>query len=292
MSTSNTPGAPAAWPSDQPPPYESDFERIRVQPPSGAYVTRTDQLVVVIYNATAGVSVEIRARILTPEGAVTPHVWTIVPTSARARHVTVIDVPEGFIIGLSAALSAGTSRRGATFVQVSLGRGPAAQPLVLQTLLSDYVTPDAAIAYPGGLVRQSIEGPGVLRAVTGTDQAAGTEISETVPTGARWRLRAFRAALVTSAVAGARRVHLYVDDGATRLFELAAADTQAASLARNYNATPDGYARAAQDSEIYVPLPFDVALLQGWRIRTVTTLFDGGDNWGAPELLVEESIEA
>lgn len=258
---------------------------------AGLYADEDDQLVVVVYNAAAGVTLEVRLRTVMLDGRIVPQTYVVTPTSARLRFAQVFDVSQSFILGCSVQLTGGTARRGQTFVQVSLGRGPAAAPVILHTLVSEYVCTDQAPVWPGGLIRQSTEGPGLIRSITGTDQAAGVEISETVPTGARWRLRGFRAALVTSATVANRRVHLFADDGVTRLWELAAADIQAASLTRNYNATPDGFARATQDNEVYVPLPYDVVLLAGSRIRTVTTLLDAGDNWGAPQLHVEEWIE-
>ena len=50
---------------------------------------------------------------------------------------------------------------------------------------------------PGG-------GEGYIRTVTGTDPAAGAEVSETVPTNAFWRLRMFSAVLVADANAANR----------------------------------------------------------------------------------------
>src|SRR5207244_3905006 len=56
-----------------------------------------------------------------------------------------------------------------------------------------------------------------LRSFLGTDQAAGSEISEVVPTGKFWRILAVRAQLVTSGTAGNRFPRLEIDDG-TNIF--------------------------------------------------------------------------
>jgi len=131
----------------------------------------------------------------------------------------------------------------------------------------------------------------MLRSIAGTNPAANVEVTETVPTNARWRLRALRVALVTAAAVANRRVHFVVDDGATILYDLAAADLQTAGLTRNYNAVEDGFQRTTQDSEIYVPIPAQAMLFQGWRVRTLTTLLQAADDFGAPQLDVEEWIE-
>jgi hypothetical protein len=278
------------FPPWQAPPYP------KVEPKdvrsAGLYCGEDDSLVVIVYNAVAGLALDVRLRTVMLDGRVVPQTLTITPTSARARFVAYLDIAECFLIGAAVEISSGAARRGQCFVQVGIGRGPAAVPIFLHTLISDYAVTDMAPSWPGGLLRHSVEGPGMLRSVLGTDQAAGAEISETVPAGARWRLRGLRAQLVTSATVATRRVHVFVDDGATKLFELAAADTQLASLTRNYNVEPVGFQRTAQDNEIYVPTAPDLQLLQGWRIRTATTLFDAGDNWGPPQLDVEEWMEA
>jgi hypothetical protein len=40
-----------------------------------------------------------------------------------------------------------------------------------------------------------------------------------------------------------------------------------------------------------VPIPPDIILSDGDRIRTQTTGIVAGDDWGAPQILVEEWIE-
>lgn len=256
------------------------------------YVNEDDSLVVSIVNALAGVDVVIRLRTIALDGRIVPQDFTVTPTSNRAQFSQLIHLQECFLAGVAVILGAGSPRRGQTFVTLALGRGPATAPIPLHTLLADYLVAGTALGWPCAFIRQPTEGPGLLRSIAGTNPAAGVEISEAVPTGARWRLRSLRAQLVASGVAANRRVHVVVDDGATVLFELAAADLVTAGLTRNFNCTADGYARATQDNEIYVPLPLDVMMLQGWRVRTLTTAIDAGDNWGAPQLNVEEWIEA
>ena len=129
---------------------------------------------------------------------------------------------------------------------------------------------------------------GKLRTITGTNPNAGVETNETVPAGVQWLLRSWRATLVTSSTAGARNVHLIVDDGITILWNSVANLTQAASLTRNYNAFHIDALVGASDSEIYINMQPDVLLGAGFRIRTLTTLFKVDDNWAAPQMLVEE----
>lgn len=268
------------------------FSVAGVHPPSALYVGAEDRLILTIYSAESGVTVAVRARFLGPDGQVTPQVFTLAAGSARAQERRLFDLGEGFLLGCIVTVDSGTARRGQVFAHVGLGRGTAAAAEMVHTLIADYVTSGVGLAWPGGQIRQSVEGRGMLRSVTGTDPAAGAEVSEAVPTNARWLLHGVRLTLVTDATAANRRVHLSIQNELTvPLLDLAAGDVQAASLTRRYNCEPAGFQRTAADNEIYLPLPRPLPLLQGWIIATVTTNLQAGDNFQAPRLYVEEWLE-
>lgn len=128
---------------------------------------------------------------------------------------------------------------------------------------------------------------GVIRTVTGTNPAAGAEVSETVPAGKEWRLLSIAVALVTSATAATRRPHLLIDDGTTVSYRRASNATQAASLTQNYVFAGEGPEAAVRGTWVADPLP-SLPLGAGYRIRTSTESIQAGDDYGAPVLLVEE----
>lgn len=259
---------------------------------TGLSLAPNDRIFIRTHNAAAGITIGIRARTLEPDGSINEHAFTTVPTTARVLSADSFDVGEAVLVGLTARAEAGTVRRGQCFVQVGISRGGTLVSELSTVLISGYVTGDGLLAWPGGLLRDSVDGLGMLRSVTGTNPAAGAQVSETVPANTRWLLRALRVALVTSAVVAVRRLHVIIDDGATTQLEVTAGDTQAASLTQLYHVGSWGYAPALADTIAVVPLPPDVYLLQGWRIRTTLTLGDVGDDFGAPQMLVEEWIEA
>jgi len=133
--------------------------------------------------------------------------------------------------------------------------------------------------------------PGVIRLVAGTDQADNTEITETVPTSRRWRLMAFRAALVTDATSATRQVYLIIDDGTTTFLQIPASATHIASLTRNYNFAVSGALVTNATTEIAGVLPDDLILPAGYRIQTSTDNLQATDNYGVPQMLVEEWLE-
>ncbi len=139
-------------------------------------------------------------------------------------------------------------------------------------------------------VYPSAQGAGAVRSITGTDQAANTEVSETVPANTRWRIRAFRVALATDVNVANRIVNLQVDDGATVYYVAQANENQPASVTYNYSFGLGGankvFLTQANDQ---ITLP-DLLLLGGHKITTSTGNRQVGDNFAAPQYVVEEWI--
>lgn len=131
--------------------------------------------------------------------------------------------------------------------------------------------------------------------VAGLDPAEGAEVSDSVPAGAMWLLRAVVLTLVTNATVGSRRVTLRIrTDGtssATRL-RVATNLVQIESTTREYHYF-EGAAvlEDATVGTIQAPLPSGLVLLPGGVIETATdglVTGAGGDNFGAPTYYVEE----
>jgi len=132
----------------------------------------------------------------------------------------------------------------------------------------------------------------LIKAITGTDPAAGSEISETVPTNARWRVASFRFSLTTSATVADRYVQLVVDDGTTPIrWGDFSPSPQGASATWTYQASPGGVEHTVRVGVVRIALPDNLVLPQGWRIRTSTANLQTDDDFGPPELIVEEWIE-
>lgn len=132
---------------------------------------------------------------------------------------------------------------------------------------------------------------GTISYVTGTNPAAGSEISQTVPAGVRWKLKSVRFVLVTSATVANRFVNFIVDDGTTNIFDVYYPTAHTASLTVAYYAAPLGVTQTGllgpATNRIYFNIPADMELLPGYRIRTTTTGIDAGDDFAAPTMYVE-----
>lgn len=245
------------------------------------------------FNADADAQVTLTGRFLEADRLTpVPLERRHVPNTDRTAATVDIALARGWLQQLTVRATTGSPTYAHTFVIVELIRGLGTSATVLATLLAGPVSANTRRAWPGSPLASSIEGPGALRSITGTDPAANVEISETVPTGARWKLHAIALTLVTDATAADREVILTFDDGTTVYYAAAPAANQAASLTRRYSAGRGGVRGISLAGlEIAIALP-DLWLPAGHRIRTATTGRQATDNFGAPQLLVEEHLEA
>lgn len=203
--------------------------------------------------------------------------------SLASRRINIPDVP----IAMHCHVESGTPRVGQCYVHLEVEVGRAA----IMALSSGYVTAERPLFYPGGPHASSIDGPGVIRSITGTDPAAGAEISETVPTNARWKLIALTATCVADANAATRLPSVVTDDGTT----VHSRDPPASGFTANQTKINSWGDRGAGTNQSGVLesslLTAGLVLSQGMRIRTLTQNLQAGDDWGAPQMLVEEWIE-
>ena len=257
---------------------------------SGFYFSGEDNLRITSFNGAAGVVLSIEGRFVTLDGHIVPFVEVHTPNTDRTSATSLITMGEGFLTNVQVRATTGTPTQGQCFVIVEIVRGRLGALQPLGTLIQGYVTATQRRAWPGMLLESSLSASGVIRSITGTDPAAGAEISETVPTGARWRLRALRVALTTDATVANRLTTLDIDDGTTQIMRIEGPAVIAASTTRGLNYGIGFPSRAQLNGNELVPLPSDVVLGAGFRIRTTTLNLQAGDNYAAPQLLVEEFI--
>lgn len=262
-----------------------------VQPPGALYVTKEDFLAVACWNSVAGAALAIRWRMILPTGKLVTDSQILPLTSARALNAQLFPLTEGYLLSVTVSVSGAVPKRGQTFVQVGIARGTLANPEQGAVLISDYCTNLDFSGWPGHLLRSPLEGPGVIRSITGTNPAAGAEILETVPTNARWQLRSVRFTIVTNATVANRTPIFTFDDGAAILFKLPSPFTTPASQTQNYGLI-DGNtpAQNASGDNLYA-VPKLFPMMAGWRFGTTTTALQAGDDYSAPQYVVEEWIE-
>lgn len=135
-------------------------------------------------------------------------------------------------------------------------------------------------------------GLSTLRRFGGTDQAANTEFSETVPASKWWELLSVTVVLVQGATQTPQPI-LTIDDGTTVLFEaFGSTAVQASATTCRYTWSPGGAASGQVGSGAGVhstaPLPGGLILPAGYRIRSNTIGIGANSDYGAPSLYVVE----
>lgn len=251
-----------------------------------------DNLSLSVWSSASGVTVRFLGEYVLPNGSVQHFARDIVPTSDRAINTVTLDLPTSQLLSMQALLAVGSAKRGEVYVRAVRQAGTGTGATLVGNTLAGYVTNTYSPSWPGGPVEDSVVGPGVIKVVTGTDPAAGAEVTETVPTGARWRLWSMCTRLVTSGTAATRRAHYEVTSGGTRIFIGHPEKTQTASNTNDYIwGTNMSIVDATTNVNAVGMIP-QMPLLAGWVINTVTTAIQAGDNWGAPQMIVEEWIEA
>lgn len=267
------------------------FLREGVPPPAALYIFRDDNLNLESWGSVAGVGLLIAGRVMLPDGSITQFVFNHTPSSDRSRGSTDFQLTEGYLLGLTVIESTALVKRGQVFARANLIRGQGAAARLDQVLCEGYVAQFQPLWWPPGKQNSAIEGPGVLRTITGTNPAAGVDWSETVPTNAVWRLISIRALLTASAVVANRRPVLRLDDGATQFFTVQGAADQTASQAVGWNWSQGGPAPVMIGAFHSSFLPVGVLLYEGYRVYVNTSGLQAGDDWAAPGILVEEWIQ-
>ncbi len=195
------------------------------------------------------------------------------------------------VVGITAAPRFLTARcattgikRGQVYTRVSLR----VEGVVVATLYAGYVDETPATAYPNGVIEDAKSGIGHLRSITGTNPAAGAEFSETVPTGALWRLRSGSVVLTCDATVANRQSKLRIDDGTDFVFYGGfGANSVAGEVSQVCWAAVGASAPSSNSGRLY-QIPIDFKIPGGYRIRSATSSIQAGDNYDAPQLYVEE----
>lgn len=258
----------------------------------GVYLTGEDHLRLTTIGALAGAVVALEGRRISPEGIIVPFAERHVPNSDRTAATTLHGLGEGLLTHAHLRLSSGTGTAGHVFGFLEIVRGLTGAIQPLATLLQGYIATVPRLAWPGSPIGSALTPNGRHRVITGSDPAAGAEISETVPAGARWRLAIFNFGLQASAAAANRLPLLTIDDGASIVWQVGANVALTANLLGVYRTAIGAAASVIGTQHYTLPLPSHLMLLPGYRIRTVTTALDVGDNYTAPIYVVEEFLDS
>lgn len=265
-------------------------------PPSNAIlVTPSDTLYLGVTCSMAGLTVTLSVRVLQPDGVITLSRYDVQVSATRVAIPNFFPLSYGFILSAVVSAGAGASPgRGQVYAQLFIQRGAmSTQPNYPQQLCCGYVTYQTPIYYPFGPSGYSLEGHGVIRSITGTAPAAGTDILELVPTGATWRVQSIRYTFTTAGVAGERYTGLMVlDSTGTDILQISVDQPIDGGQTWTVNYSNVDAGSIAAISNAASTFPSNLYLPGGFGIRTATPGIMPGDVYSAPQYLVEEWLQS
>jgi hypothetical protein len=255
-------------------------------------LTGQDNLRLTAVGAVAGLTLTASVRTLNQVGRVQRQVLTMAVGSTRVVQTADFPIGDGYLLDVTVRATAGTPTIGQCYVLVDLVIGASGERQKLTTLAEGYVTATTPVYAPGAVDTDSLEGAGAVRTITGTTPGAGVEITETVPTGARWLLQTFKYQLVTSATVATRQSALLLDDGANILAFTGGDTAQAASGTFVYSYAA-GYSPfgAPATNAIGRSWPSPMFMAAGYRLRTQTASIQVGDQYSLIQYSVREWLE-
>jgi len=276
-----------------PEPLKTGYDSLGSTFASPWYLRVDDNIRVTSYNALAAVRLEVRYRFVDCEGRIQASQEAQVPNTDRTAKSSVFATPEGWLLGGEVFVSGAAPLIGQTYVVVEIVRGLGSSALPLQVIAAGYVSAKQPLPFPGTQITSSVDCGGAVRSITGSTPAAGAEISETVPTGARWELLSFFTLFTTSAGAANRLPAFFIQDTApvTFFFDQMSGAEVAATAYRNVWAqgvtANAGLTTAAQRGS----LPVGNRLAAGFNFGTVTANIQAGDQYSNVRYLVREWLE-
>lgn len=259
------------------------------------YVQRSDNIKLATFCSTAArLYCVIRYR-SHDKGKPEVDIFEHTPNTNRAEATTYRDCPvEGWLESISTypILAAGAVRRGQCFGSIGLQRQRYEKGT---TLTQGYISLADNLFWADGHGKgdDSVDKPGIIRSILGTNPAAGNEIAEAVPTNARWRIIAMMYTLVTDATVANRTTSVSITDGTNEIYNFTGPGAQIASQTKLYQASTQEAHRGSDSLYIFGHhnLPLWPDLLQGYTIGTRTNNLQAGDDYSAPRLWVMEWIE-
>jgi hypothetical protein len=264
------------------------FDPKAVVPSQTLYLQRNDFLAFFGLSNVAGVTVQINYRLLTPQGEIKEGQFNSAPSAPNLAFS--FSLYEGWLLSFAVRITSAVAQGQWLFLQAFVSRAvtPTSDGIIQSVFWQSYVPGFTPVGWPGSPSMGVSDGQGTLRSITGTTPAAGAEINEVVPANRRWALIAIRAILTASATVANRFPSYNIDDGVNTFWQVHTSVAQTAGQGVLYEgASGQTFFNDTQGS-LVIPLPTPLPLKTSFRIRTITGGIQAGDQWTAPQYLVQE----
>jgi len=284
----NLPAAPAA--------PAADFSFVAEGRPSvsmpGFLITVDDSLVFSAWNSNPTLqAVTMQLRVMKPDGTLVIQAYTISHLTAdRTQNSVTAQQLSGYLVGVDVGPPGVALARGQCYVNVVVMRGTATNPLLMQTLLADYVTSAFQPAFPYGSPRSALDGRGYIYTFVSANPGAGADLQFQQPLNTVWKISAIQYSLATDSTVGSRTTALHIFDSLQQAFLQQQPGTQPPGTTYAYQ-----YGAGITQSDLVVtnpssPLPDEFSVAAPLTYATETTNKGGSDQYSAMSIVVEEWI--
>lgn len=285
----NTPPNGPAPSNPQSSPSLVGFDPKQAVPQQPIYFQRNDYFGFITLSNLAQCNVHISYRWLTPQGELKE--GQLDTGIFNGNNITLMPLYEGWLISFALRQTVSPPSGGWTFTQALVFRNPLSPSLPGNPhalFWQGFVPFTTSNGWPGTPAKEITDGAGVLRSITGTTPAAGAEISEIAPIQRRWNLLALTATLVTSATVANRDPVFLIDDGVNTLYKGVGIVAQPAGGTVGYSLSPVIASQAFLSGNNPCPFPIPFPMKASFRIKSNTLGLQAGDQWSAPQYLVQE----
>jgi hypothetical protein len=247
----------------------------------GIYVGFNDYLQLTFTAAAQVLNIAtITARIIRTDGSIVQFSETIPNPNAYTQNSFRVALCEGWLI--SACVVSGTAfppPRGTFYGTLMLARSAGSSFVPSTILVSDYLTLDMPLAWPGGLIRSSEEGPG-WTTTYGIGGTVGVDWSWNTPTALRVRVLAVGATLNCSATVANRQVRLTLNGVPLDVWFVAPGFNATASSSYIFSWLPGCSGLISTPPAYTLPLPDYLLMGKLNSLATATLGLQSGDTWG------------
>lgn len=266
------------------------FLKRGIQPPGQLYIAPGDYIAVSCASSQTAEMVTVSYRLLRSDGLVILGQFVVQPPATRAVQAYREPLAEGFLLSVSCKAAA-ASTRGQTFVRISVTNPVLGSGQSSYVLLADYVTNQAAPAFPHGRVLSPTEGPGYVYSISAGMIPSGIDFDFQIPANARWAPISWTGLLSTSAAASNRGVSMMCVSGGLQVFRSAATGVQVASTQQEYDAARLAPYTPYSGAPMLMAIPPGLVLSPLGTVGSDTVGLLIGDNWSSVHLQVEEWLD-
>lgn len=226
---------------------------------SGIPVESGDSLQVDTYSSVAGVRLRV-VVVAWVDGRLVSSPRDVTTDATRSAKTISIQLSECVVTAVYVSVTSGALQRGQCFIVARLIRNG----IVVQGIVSNYVTTNIPASYPWSPLVSSINGEGVIKVVGPFVKDGVTPNTLVVPTNSRWRLISFLTDVTTDATVVNRFFKTTIaPDGLLQVIAFIAQFAHGPGVTIRYDGGDFQSSLVAFASNVQVRLPLNITLQAG-----------------------------